>query len=177
MKKSVTFFVGLLIMIGALLACGADSNTNTGTTSTSSTQTTDQQQPAKHFKVGETVKVGDTWEITVNKVSTSSGADFITPPAGKKYLLVNVTVKNISNKEQVISSIANFTLKNADGEKANNSILVGGNTTPAPDGKVAAGDKAKGDLVYEIKQSDKNFTLAFEADIIASGQTIWDLKA
>jgi hypothetical protein len=44
------------------------------------------------------------------------------------------------------------------------------------DGKVAAGDKSKGDLTYQVSASQKSFTLAFEADLLSSGQTVWDLS-
>src|SRR5437879_2715040 len=115
MKKTMTFFCGLLIIVAALLACGSssDTNTNTGTVTTPGSNN-QAQTSSKHFKVGETVKVGDTWEITVNSVKTSPGNDMSKPQKGQ-YLLLDVTVKNISNKEQDISSLVMFKLTDDTG--------------------------------------------------------------
>ena len=44
-----------------------------------------------------------------------------------------------------------------------------------PDGKVEAGAPLRGQLVYEIPTSMKDYTLSFQADITSSGQTIWDI--
>ncbi|WP_052568605.1 DUF4352 domain-containing protein [Ktedonobacter racemifer] len=173
MKKTLVFLAGLFVILGALLACGASSD-NTGT-STSSSTTSQTSQQVKHFKVGETVKVGDTWEVTVNSVKTSNGDDIIKPDAGNTFLIVNVTVKNISSKEQNISSLLNFKLKDKDGTEGKDALLTSG-VTPAPNGKIAAGDKSKGDLTYQVSASQKSFTLAFEADLLSSGQTVWDLS-
>ena len=176
MKKMLVFLAGLLVILGALLACGASSdNTGTSTSSSTTSQTSQTSQQDKHFKVGETVKVGDTWEVTVNSVKTSDGDDVIKPDAGNTFLIVNVTVKNISSKEQNISSLLNFKLKDKDGTEGKDALLTSG-VTPAPNGKVAAGDKSKGDLTYQVSTSQKSFTLAFEADLLSSGQTVWDLS-
>jgi hypothetical protein len=165
------FLIGLTIIVGALLACGS-SDTNTGTATTPSTN--QAQASSKHFKVGETVKVGDTWEVTANSVKTSTGEDYVKPDAGNVFLIINVTAHNISAKEQDISSLLNFKLKDSDGTEAKVGLLTT-SVSPAPNGKVAAGDKSKGDLVYQVSASKKQFTLSFEADIISGGQTIWDI--
>lgn len=64
MRKTLVFLAGLFVILGALLACGGSSD-NTGTLTSSST-TSQTSQQVKHFKAGETVKVGDTWEVVVN---------------------------------------------------------------------------------------------------------------
>ena len=52
-------------------------------------------------------------------------------------------------------------------------VLLTGETPP--DGKVEAGSLLRGQLVYEVPTSQKTFTFNFEADIVAGGQTVWDL--
>ncbi|GHO53230.1 DUF4352 domain-containing protein [Ktedonobacter robiniae] len=173
MKKTLVFLAGLFIILGTLLACGGSSD-NTGT-STSSSTTSQTSQQVKHFKVGETVKVGDTWEVVVSSAKTSDGDDYTKHDVGNTFLIVNVTVKNISNKEQDISSLLNFKLKDKDGTEGKDAFLTTG-VTPAPNGKVAASDQSKGDLTYQVSASQKSFTLAFEADLLSSGQTVWDLS-
>jgi hypothetical protein len=50
-----------------------------------------QQQ---YFKVGDQVKVGDTFVVTVNSVKTSKGDQFTKPKTGNTFLVVDVTIKN-----------------------------------------------------------------------------------
>lgn len=170
-KKVLCILIGLAILAGSLLACGSSSD-NTGTATTPGATTA----PAKHFKVGDTVKVGDTWQITVNGVQAlTNDGDFNKPQkADDVFLAVDVTVKNISSSEQNISSALNFSLKGADGTKYNQTILT--SQPAAPDGKVEAGDQDKGDLAYEVPASVKSFVLSFQADIVSSGETQWDLS-
>lgn len=90
-----------------------------------------------HFKVGQTVKVGDTWLVTVRSVKTSSGDQFDQPHAGHTFLLIDISLKNMSSSEQLVSSAANFTLRDSSGQEITETV-----TTFAPhppDGKVEAG--------------------------------------
>lgn len=166
--KRLFGLVPLCILIAALLACG-NSDVNTGTTSATpgSTATTN-----KHFAVKDTVKVGNDWEVVVNSVKTDPGSDYVKPTKGR-FALVNVTLKNVSGKEQNLSSLLSFKFKDANGVSYTETILPG--TAPSPNGKVEAGGKSTGDLVYDIPADQKAFTLSFDPDAFASGQTIWDI--
>jgi Domain of unknown function (DUF4352) len=85
---------------------------------------------------------------------------------------VDVSIKNVSSKEQNISSLLQFTLKDATGQKYDQTFISG---ATSPDGKVEAGDVIRGQIPYETPKAQHTYTFAFEADIISSGQTIWDL--
>lgn len=167
--KRLLLFVPLCIIMAALLACGA-AEANTGTTGTSTSNTPTQQQ---HFKVGDTVTVGNTWKVVVNGISTSAGTDYEKPQKGT-YALVNVSLTNIGNAEQNLSSLISFKFKDSSGTVYNETILT--TAAPSPNGKVAAGDVIKGDLVYDVPVDAKSFTLSFAPDIASGGQTIWDLS-
>ena len=162
--------VGVVALV--IIACGAASDTasNSGTTTSGGTSSTTKSQ---HFKVGQQVKVGDTYVVTVNSVKTDAGDDVFKPKGGNTFLIVDVSVKNVSSKEQDLSSLLQFTFKDSSGQKYNETIVS--NATP-PDGKIAAGDVTKGQLAYEVPAAQKSFTLAFEADIVSGGQTTWDLS-
>lgn len=149
------------------LATG-DQSTVTATTNATATSAPTSQ----HFKVGDHVTVGDTYMVTVNSVKASQGDDFIKPDAGNTFLVVDVTIKNTSSEEQDLSSLLQFSLKDSTGQKYTETITASG--TP-PDGKLAAGDQVKGQITYEVPKSQHDFTLAFEADFLSSGQTFWDL--
>jgi hypothetical protein len=162
--------LGVVVLAGGvILACGSAS-ANTGTTTGGSSNSNNSS--SKHFKVGDQVKVGDSFVVTVNSVKTSNGDEISQPKAGNTFLVVDVSVKNVSSKEQNISSLLQFTLKDATGQKYDQTFISG---ATSPDGKVEAGDVIKGQIPYETPKSQHNYTLAFEADIISSGQTIWDL--
>lgn len=174
-KWSVKSIVVLGVLSAALAvgACGsATANTGTKTSANGSSTQSGAKSGNQHFKVGDQVNVGNTYTVTVNSVKTSSGSDISQPQAGNTFLIIDVTLKNTSAQEQDLSSLLQFTLKDSTGQKYDQSLTAGG--TP-PDGKIAAGDQARGQIAYEVPASAHDFTLAFEADITSSGQTIWDL--
>ncbi len=180
-KRTRLFFVfSLAFAIAALtlLACGESTN-NAGTATDNSkppngnTSTSSNTTP-HHFKVGQQVKVGDTWNVTLDSVKTSPGSQYIKPKGGNVYLLVTISMKNASNQEQNVSSLANFSLQDSSGQKYTETIDPDAGT--APDGKVEAGSPIKGTLVYEVPTSMHLFTFSFAPDMTSSGQTIWDIK-
>ena len=162
--------MAVVIVAGVIfLACGAGSAANNGTTTTGGASASS----AQHFKVGDQVKVGDTYIVTVNSVTTNKGDDISQPKAGNTFLVVDVTIKNTSSKEQNVSSLLQFTLKDTTGQKYDETIISG--ATP-PDGKLAAGDVVKGQIPYEVPLAQHSYILAFQADIVSSGQTTWTLS-
>ena len=176
MRRNITLFSCLLLLIGALLACGASSNTNTGSTSTSSSQSSaPTTAPAKHFKLNDVVKVGDTWNITVESAKTSPGSDYNKPTkASDVFLIVTVAMKNLSSQEQNVSSLVQFNLQDTTGQKYNPTIDPDEGATL--DGKVEAGSPLKGVIAYEVPANVKSYTFNFQNDIVSSGQTTWDLS-
>ena len=174
MIKQFRVFIPVVILaLTALfvLACGSASDaTNSGTAATG---TVAAPRSAAHFKVGDQVKIGSTWLITVNSAQTNAGDAVSQPNQGNTYVVVDLTMKNLSSQEQDVSSLLQFTFKDATGQKYDEALTDIGQS---PDGKVAAGDLLRGQLVYEVSTAQHQFTLAFENDIISSGQTIWDIS-
>jgi uncharacterized protein DUF4352 len=164
----------IVVLAFVILACG-ESSTNTGTktgTNGGPTATGGSSTTSSHFKVGDQVKVGDSNIVTVNSFKTAIASEFEKPKSGNQFVVADVTVKNTSSESQSISSIAQFTLKDSTGQKYTETIL---STATPPDGELAAGDTVKGQIAYEVPAAQHDFTLAFQADIMSSGQTIWDL--
>lgn len=172
-KKVGMMLCGLFVLAVTILACGTG-DANTGTNAADSTSSSEEQQSTEKFKVNDVVKVGDTWEVTVNEVKTlTNDGEFLTPKADHVYLVVNVTTKNVSAEEGSISSLAHFSIKGADGTKYTQTILV--SETAAPDGKVEPGGLLTGNLAYEVPVGENAFILSFAPDILAGGQTQWDI--
>jgi uncharacterized protein DUF4352 len=171
LRRFVPVFALLLAVGGVIMACGSSSdNTGTSTTGDSGSSTSS----AKHFQVGDQVKVGDTWVVTINSAKLHGPTEFDQPASGNTYLVVDATFKNVSSKEQTLSSALQMSLKDATGQTYEETIATFAKTTP--DGKVEAGDLVRGQVVYEVPKAQKSFTFAFESDIVSSGQTIWDIK-
>jgi hypothetical protein len=173
--------IGIIIAVIAANAGNHGGTPNTATSSTPGSASTGNstnaptQPPAnQHFKVGDTVTVGSTWKAVVNGVSTDGGNDFSVPKDGHTYLIIDVSLTNLSNKEQNISSLLNFTLKDSTGQKYDESI--DSNAGATLDGKVEAGGPLRGVIAYEVPANIKSFILAFAPDLMSSGQTIWDLS-
>lgn len=164
--------LGLLLAIaGVIMACGASSdNSGSATTGGGSSSSSSSQ----HFKVGQQVKVGTTWVVTVNSAKTHGATDMDQLKSGDTYLVVDVSLKNISSQEQNLSSLAQFTLKDATGQSYTETITTFANQPP--DGKVEAGSMSHGQMVYEVPTAQKSYTLAFQSDIVSGGETIWDIS-
>jgi hypothetical protein len=180
-NKWLGVIVGVIIVIVVIAVANSNHGSpNTATSSTPANAATGGSTPAstqppanQHFHVGDQVTVGSTWKAVVSGVSTDNGGAYYGPKDGNTYLVVDISLTNLSSKEQHISSILNFTLKDSTGQKYNEGIDPNAGATL--DGKVEAGGPLRGVIVYEVPLSVKSFTLAFEPDIMASGQTIWDL--
>lgn len=175
LRQSFRMLLPLLSLLGVLalviMACGG-SSANAGTTVATSGSNTSSSNSSKHFKVGDQVKVGNTFIVTINSFKTSKGDEFDKPKSGNVFVVVDLTIKNVSNEEQDISTLLQCTLKDSTGQKYDETFLS--NATD-PGGKLAAGDVVKGQIPYEVSASQHDFTFAFEADIVSGGQTIWDL--
>lgn len=164
--------IGLLLSLAAVvMACGSTTdNAGASTSGSSSTSTS----TAKHFKVGDQVKVGNEWVITVNSAKTHGATDIDQPKSGDTYLVIDMTFKNVSSSEQTLSSLLQLSLKDSTGQKYDNTIASF--ASQPPDGKVEAGDVVRGQVVYEVPTAQKSFTMAFESDILSSGEVIWDIS-
>lgn len=126
----------------------------------------------QHFMVGQIVKDGD-WQITITSVKTSQGQDFDTPKAGRIFLLIDVTLQNISNATQPVSSLAMFTLRDSAGQEYTETILSSGSA--APNGQADAGQQIKGTLPYEVPITQHQFLLAFIGHY-GEQQVLFDVK-
>ncbi|HEX9035476.1 MAG TPA: DUF4352 domain-containing protein [Ktedonobacterales bacterium] len=170
MRRFFPVLALLLAVSGAIIACGGADNSGSTTSGGSSSSSSS----AAHFKVGDQVKVGDTWVVTLNSVTTHGSTDIDQLNAGDTYLVLDMTFKNVSSQEQSLSSLLQLSLKDSTGQSYNETVTSFAKATP--DGKVEAGGLSRGQLVFEVPSSQKSFTLAFEADITSGGQTIWDIK-
>ncbi len=119
LRQSLRMLLPLLSLLGVLalviMACGgtsANAGTSVGSNGTSNTSSSNT---SKHFKVGDQVKVGDTFIVTVNSFKTNPGDEFYKPKSGNIFVVVDITIKNVSSDEQDISIVSSMHIERLDG--------------------------------------------------------------
>ena len=169
--------VGLSVLASHMSSPNTSTTTNTSSLNNNSTsETTSTTVPTnKHYNQTDAVQVGNIYDIKIVSVKTSTGSQLFQPQkAGDVFLVFVIKVKNISSQEQAVSSLLSFTLQDTNGQKYNETIDPDAGATL--DGKIEPGSLLQGSIVYEVPSSVKNFTLAFQASILDTGQVIWNIN-
>ena len=171
MKKGLVVLLSAIVISGALVGCGSDTPKKVE----DQNQKQEQQQESKveTFKVGDTIQTKD-FKITVNKVETSEGGEFVKPKDGNEFIKVDITIENTSKEEQNISSMLMFKVVDKDGRSCNQAIVD--NQKGQLDGKVAPGRKMTGEYVVEVPKGATGLQLEFDSSLLTSGQVIVDVN-
>jgi len=175
--RSLTYVLGMVILAGlCLLSYGlpnpsATSQASTsGTTSSASASSTPgaSGNEGKHFKVGDHVRIEGIWIATVNSVRTDANNKIFPPMSGDTYVVVDVTLQNVSSQDQTIDSFIQFQLDGLNGKKYDDKIGV---ASTFPSGRmlglgrtVPAGSADHGQVVFEVPASLHQSTLLFTSD-------------
>lgn len=175
---SLVALVVLIVVISVAASGHGNAATSSSSNTTNNQQSTAQPtaQPTKNSpvvpKVGDTNTTGN-WQVTLHSAKLNQGdGGFNVPKAGNIYLVVDVTMKNIDSTPQAASSIAQWSLVDADGHSYNALI-----TTPnTPDGSVAAGQFIRGNLYFEIPKSQHSFMLQFVPGFDSSQLVQWQVS-
>lgn len=128
------------------------------------------EQAQTTYKVGDVIKIGDL-SLTINSVATPKGNQFSKPRAGQHFVVVDLTIANLGTKEATISALLQMALKDASGQKYDVDLMA---TTAAkgalPDGKLAAGEKLRGQVGYQVPSAAKGLVFVFDADVFGAGK-------
>lgn len=122
------------------------------------------------FNVGEAVQVG-TLSITVNEVKLVEGNQFAKPAEGHQFLMVDVTLENTGSAPETISTLLQMWLKDSTGQRHKVDLLAmsaAGGTSP--DGELAAGEKLKGQVAFEVPAEATGLLLVFDGDVFGAGK-------
>lgn len=171
MKKGLVVLLSAIVISGALVGCGSDTPKKVE----DQNQKQEQQQESKveTFKVGDTIQTKD-FKITVNKVETAEGGEFVKPKDGNEFIKADITIENTSKEEQNVSSMIMFKVVDKDGRSYNQAIVEDQNGQL--DGKVAPGRKMTGEYVVEVPKGATGLQLEFDSSLLNSGQVIVDLN-
>lgn len=148
MKKIAGIVIIFVIMLGL-----------TGCTDTVST---DEDGNAKtEFSISETATVNDT-KVTINSVTRIDNecswewegeCQSYTEPDNDYFLLIDLTIENTGTDELAISSMMSFDLRDSNGERGSYALLTESITSQL-DGTLMAGDTLKGQIAFDVKESD-----------------------
>lgn len=128
------------------------------------------------YKIGDVVKIGDL-SLTMNGVSTPAGDSFARPDPGNKFVVVDMTLENRGGKAESISTIMQMSLKDATGQKYGVSLMATASSGgSSPDGELAAGEKVRGQVGFEVPENAQGLTFVFDADVFGKGKVFIALQ-
>ena len=157
--------VTLALVPGLLAACGAPAATTTEPTATTGTTPTPQPtatvrpaQPTQTAQIGQMVRVESTWEMALVNFRSFTPSNR-TPPAGKKYVAMEVNVRNISTRPQHLANTGQFVLKGTDGTTYP-QVYVGGISEDLAE-MCDPNEQHHGVIAYEVPDTASHFTASF----------------
>lgn len=160
-----------LILAALLAATGCGETVTPRKVGESGTAPSPQHEPKppQKFKVGDVIEIGQL-RFTVHSVREDKGNEFLLPPEGKRWIVVDATIENLSDKPTVISSVLMFMLADADGRRY--TTTLGPNLTGHLDGELAPGSKMRGEVAFEVPKDAKGLELIFAPKVFGFGQAI-----
>lgn len=167
-KKLILLSLFMTVSL-AIVGCGSTNN-NPETPTNSGEVNQDVKEPVgtEMFKVGDRVKMGNL-EFKVNGVRSSKDG-VVKINDGYKYLYIDITVENVGVKEESVSSIMQFSLKDKEGREQEMSIS--GDSKGSMDGPVPAGGRLNGEIAYEVLETLRSAELQIKGDLFSSGIAI-----
>lgn len=186
-KRWWFWLIVVVIVIAAIASAGGEDKprkeelTTTAGGQTQQTQEQTQQQTAEQpkeetpefFKIGETA-VTKKVKATITEMEKSEGDEFNKPADGHEFVLLHMTIENVSDQEIVVSSMLNFNAyvdDNAINENLAAQISKDGAKTM--DGTIAAGKKLTGTLAYEVPKGWKKLEIHFKPDQFSDTTIKW----
>jgi hypothetical protein len=122
------------------------------------------------YNIGDVIAMGTT-NITVNEVLYPAGDDFNKPNEGFKFLVVDVTIENLSATAISVSTLLQMSVKDSSSQKYDVDLMASvasGGTTP--DGELAPGEKLRGQVGFQVPVNATGLVFVFDADVWGSGK-------
>lgn len=163
MKKPIYkkwwFWVILVVVIGGIgSSIGGNSNGNKVEKSTTTqAKTEDKKEESKKeekkYKLGETIKINDQYEITINKVNLTQKRNEFNDQKFKKVAVIEYTYKNLSVEGDLsIDDHFNFKAYDSEGNVLNVYPAVDLDNMSKPVGK---GKKCTAQTAYGFNEGNK----------------------
>lgn len=126
------------------------------------------------YHVGDTA-IMDGWQVIVHSVKALQSDGLSQPDhPNDVFLEIDVSIKNLSEREQFIAAYGDFNVQDANGQTYQNSIDF--NAQDAPDGNLLPNGTIRGTLVYEVPASIKDFQVTFKPSVLSNDDIVWNLS-
>lgn len=111
--------------------------------------------------------------VKVNGIRDSNGDDYLKPEAGNTLKVLDITVENRSDAQQVVSSANSFDLTDENDKSYMEAITA--DIKQSLDGTLAPGEKLQGEIAYEVGKDVKGLKLSY-GDPLKEGRAYWALN-
>lgn len=121
----------------------------------------DSGNEKKQFNISKTATINDT-KIKINSIKKiekecsweyDGECQSYTEPDNDYFLVIDLTIENTGSEDLAVSSMMSFELKDSNGEKGKYAFLTEAISSQL-DGTVMAGDLLKGQIAYDVKDSE-----------------------
>ena len=152
----LTLIVATLFLLALTIACG--SGTGTATTQPAA-QPASTAQPTTEGKVGDRIEVNGI-ALTVIKVDKTDSLNPVQKAKdGNTFVVVEVLLENTGAASSPYNPLY-FSVKDSDGYQA--TPTISGSDTSLKTGELAKGDKARGTVAFEVKQTATGLELTYK---------------
>lgn len=163
--KRILIICAIAFGIITIIACGGagvdSSKAEKVGENTESTDATTETEVDQIFKIGEAIKLGNA-ELTVLGMEKSKGGQYDEKKPGMEYVIVNVKVKNMSEKERVRFEALDFKIENSKGQINNRAYL---STIETEDIELAPNAEITGKIPFEVPIDDPKLTLEYQENM------------
>ena len=172
-KHKIITVILVLVILGVIGGAAGGNKSNSPTNSSKTTTTTKTDSKAQATKIGEAARDGK-FEFVVKSITCGKpnvGSDYSTKTAQGQYCLLDVSVKNIGNEAQSLSSSNQF-LYNAQNQKYSADDVA--TYTAAPSGStwydnINPGNSVEGVVVFDIPKDQTPVTAELHDSAFSSG--------
>jgi hypothetical protein len=128
------------------------------------------------YQIGDVIKADD-MTITINEVYTDNGDEFFGPKEGFEFLVVDVMFENLGDDSEALSSLLQMYIKNPAGNKFDLDLMASASSGGTmPDGEIAAGEKIRGQVGFEVPADAEELTLVFDVNVFTTGKIFVDIR-
>lgn len=151
MVKKIFIGLGILFVIIVIIGMASGGSKTEPTKTGESNNNSQAESRPTEYKVADVIKLGDR-EFIVNSVRRAKALGYSTPKAGKEYIVVNVTIRNLG-KDEVSYNPFDFKVQDANGAQESTTFATLDDSlnsgTLAPNGKVI------GSMPFEIPEGSE----------------------
>lgn len=170
MIKKILIGLGILFVVIVIISMASGGSNTEPTKVGENNNNSQKQEQQKEYKVADVVKLGDR-EFVVNSVRRSGAFNYNTPDAGKEYVIVNVTIRNLG-KDEVSYNPFDFKVQDANGAQESSTFATLDDSLSS--GTLAPNGKITGSMPFEVPQGT-NAKLIFQPSFWSEQRVVVDL--